>query len=55
MWIKTKWLPVFNQNYRFKRISLVSLITFNQIKSLSTNFCMLISNIHVVLQRVNQF
>ena len=28
MWIKTKWLPVFNQNYQFKGISLVSLITF---------------------------
>ena len=36
MWIKAKWLPVFNQNYRFKGISLVSLITFNQIKSFST-------------------
>ena len=36
MWIKTKWLPVFNQNCRFKGISLVSLVTFNQIKSFST-------------------
>ena len=36
MWIKTKWLPVFNQNYRFTGISLVSLITFNQIKSFLT-------------------
>ena len=54
MWIKTKWLPVFNQNYRFKGISLVSLITFNQIIFFQLNLSMMILK-HVVLQRVNQF
>ena len=46
MWIKTKWLPVFNQNYRFNGISLVSLITFNQIESFSTQFLYADSKTH---------
>ena len=46
MWIITKWLPVFNQNHRFKGISLVNLIRFNRIKSFSTQFVSADSKTH---------
>ena len=46
MCIKTKWLQVFNQYHRFKDISLVSLIKFNQIKSFSTQFLYADSKTH---------
>ena len=46
MWIKTKWPPVFNQNHRFKGITLVNLITFNQIKSFSAQFLYADSRTH---------